>query len=105
MGGSIQLMLRDIVKNNITFEDFVSTFKSSNVNGIYNFLKRKQISEESDFSKLDDIEARHLMDQVIMYSSLSEMRLHQIERRLGVAQSTTDQRSKNGFTPCCMPED
>ena len=62
MGGSIQLMLRDIVKNNITFEEFVSTFKSSNVNGIYNFLKRKQITQESHFSKLDDIEARHLMD-------------------------------------------
>ena len=55
-------MLRDIVKNNITFEEFVSTFKSSNVNGIYNFLKRKQITQEAHFSKLDDIEARHLMD-------------------------------------------
>ena len=69
-------MLRDIVKNNITFEEFVSTFKSSNVNGIYNFLKRKQITQEAHFSKLDDIEARHLMDQIIMYSSLKEMRLH-----------------------------
>ena len=55
-------MLRDIVLNFITFHRFVDTFKSSNVNGIYNFLKRKQIVEASDFSKLDDIEARHLMD-------------------------------------------
>ena len=69
-------MLRDIVKNSIGFGYFVATFKSTNVNGIYNFLKRKSIRSETDFDKLDDIEARHLMDQVIMYSSLQEMRLH-----------------------------
>ena len=83
-------MLRDIVKNYIGFDTFLNTFKSSNVNGIYNFLKRKNIRSETDFDKLDDIEARHLMDQIIMYSSLSEMRLHQIENRLGRALSTTD---------------
>ena len=77
-GGSIQLMLRDIIKHSITFDAFIDTFKSKNVNGIYNFLKRKQIASELDFNKLDDIEARHLMDQIIMYSSLTEMRLHQI---------------------------
>ena len=98
-------MLRDIVLNFITFHRFVDTFKSSNVNGIYNFLKRKQIIEASDFSKLDDIEARHLMDQLLMYSSLKEMRLHQIETRLGCRLSMTDQRDRFGFTPCCMPED
>ena len=76
LGGSIQQMLRDIVRDGVTFEAFTVTFKSSNVNGIYNFLKRKEIKSESDFSRLDDIEARHLLDQVIMYSSLSEMRLH-----------------------------
>ena len=69
-------MLRDIVKNSIGFEFFLQTFKSTNVNGIYNFLKRKSIRSETDFDKLDDIEARHLMDQIIMYSSLAEMRLH-----------------------------
>ena len=78
-------MLRDIVKNSIGFDYFVGTFKSTNVNGIYNFLKRKNIQSETDFHKLDDIEARHLLDQIIMYSSLAEMRLHQIEQRLGIA--------------------
>ena len=69
-------MIRDIIKNFVTFQLFVDTFKSSNVNGIYNFLKRKNITTEIDFVKLDDIEARHLMDQILMYSSLKEMRLH-----------------------------
>ena len=55
-------MLRDIVKDAITFGEFEKTFKSKNVNGIYNFLKRKTIKSEADFYKLDDIEARHLMD-------------------------------------------
>lgn len=69
-------MIRDIIKNFVTFQLFVDTFKSSNVNGIYNFLKRKDITAEIDFVKLDDIEARHIMDQILMYSSLKEMRLH-----------------------------
>ena len=98
-------MIREIVKNQITFSLFVDTFKASNVNGIYNFLKRKNIIAEEDFSKLDDIEARHLMDQILMYSSLREMRLHQVQARLGIFLSTTDQRQRFGFTPCCMPED
>ena len=98
-------MIREIVKNQITFSLFVDTFKASNVNGIYNFLKRKNIIAEEDFSKLDDIEARHLMDQILMYSSLREMRLHQVQARLGIGLSTTDQRQRFGFTPCCMPED
>lgn len=98
-------MLREIIRNSITFETFINTFRYSNVNGIYNFLKRKQIRSELDFNKLDDIEARHLLDQIIMYSSLQEMRLHQIEARLGREQSTTDQRQRYGANPCCMPED
>lgn len=36
-------MLRDIIKDSIGFDYFVGTFKSTNVNGIYNFLKRKNI--------------------------------------------------------------
>ena len=55
-------MLRDIVKHHIGFEAFLNTFKASNVNGIYNFLKRKSIGSDTDFYKLDDIEARHLLD-------------------------------------------
>ena len=42
-------MLRDIVKDAITFSDFVNAFKSSNINGVYNFLKRKAIECEADF--------------------------------------------------------
>ena len=78
------MMIRDIIKNSLTFPFFMETFKASKVNGIYNFLKRKNIKNEQDFDKLDDIEARHIIDQILMYSSLKEMRLHQIENRLGV---------------------
>ena len=98
-------MIRDIIKNSLTFPFFVETFKSSKVNGIYNFLKRKNINNELDLIKLDDIEARHIMDQILMYSSLKEMRLHQIEKRLGVDATTTDQRNRFGFVPPCIPED
>ena len=55
-------MLRDLIGRQITFDTFVGTFKQNNVNGVYNFLKRKQIYNASDFHKIDDIEARHLMD-------------------------------------------
>ena len=56
------MMIREIVQHFITFDLFVDTFRASNVNGIFNFLKRKNITAEADFSVLDDIEARHLMD-------------------------------------------
>ena len=52
-------------------------FKSG-VNGVSKFLYVKRVLKADDFAKLDDIEARHVMDQVIMYCSLDEFRLHEI---------------------------
>ena len=86
-GGSIQFMLREIVKNYLTFNRFVDTFNENNMNGITEYLNHKDIYSEEDFSELDEIEARHLMDQIVLYSSLRETRLHQVQARLGIFQA------------------
>lgn len=57
------------------------------MNGIAEYLGQKNIYSEEDFSGLDEIEARHLMDEIILYSSLRETRLHQVQARLGILQA------------------
>ena len=57
------------------------------MNGISEYLGQKNIYSEEDFSGLDEIEARHLMDEIILYSSLRETRLHQVQARLGILQA------------------
>ena len=103
-GGSIQGILTELVRTTIHWDKFLEPFKT-NINGIKKFLDTKGVFKSDDFRKLDDIEARHLMDQIVMYSGLNEMRLHEIQSRLGQTPSTTDQRSRFGFSPCCIPED
>ena len=76
-GGSIQCMLIDLVRDTIQWETFLEPFKT-NINGVKKFLDVKGVFKSDDFAKLDDIEARHLMDQIVMYSGLDEMRLHEI---------------------------
>ena len=70
-------MLIDLVRNTIEWDEFLEPFKT-NINGVKKFLDAKEVFKSEDFAKLDDIEARHLMDQIIMYSGLNEMRLHEI---------------------------
>ena len=50
----------------------------SGINGVSEFLYEKKVSKAADFAKLDDIEARHVMDQIIMYCGLDGIRLHEI---------------------------
>ena len=88
-GGSIQSMLINLVRNTIHWDEFRQPFKT-NINGVKKFLDSKGVQSQNDFNKLDDIEARHLMDQVIMYSGLEQMRLHEVQTRLGLEPSTTD---------------
>ena len=88
-GGSIQCMLIDLVRNTIEWDEFLEPFKT-NINGVKKFLDAKEVFKSEDFAKLDDIEARHLIDQIVMYSGLSEMRLHEIQTRLGQKYQTTD---------------
>ena len=62
-------MLINLVRDTIHWEEFRQPFKT-NINGVKKFLESKGVKDQDDFQKLDDIEARHLMDQVIMYSGL-----------------------------------
>ena len=82
-------MLIQLVANVMTWEDFIEPFKT-NINGVKKFLDGKGVSKSDDFAKLDDLEARHLMDQVVMYSGLNEMRLHEVQVRLGQKPQVTD---------------
>ena len=82
-------MLIQLVANVMTWEDFIEPFKT-NINGVKKFLDGKGVSKSDDFAKLDDLEARHLMDQVVMYSGLNEMRLHEVQVRLGQEPQVTD---------------
>lgn len=82
-------MLIQLVANVMTWEDFIEPFKT-NINGVKTFLGGKGVSKSDDFAKLDDLEARHLMDQVVMYSGLNEMRLHEVQVRLGQKPQVTD---------------
>ena len=60
---SIQSILLQLVRDVITFEYFASEFLTKNVNGIASFLKLKGIANAEDLgSKLDDLEARHILD-------------------------------------------
>ena len=52
-----------LVRDVFTFEYFASEFLTKNVNGIASFLKLKGIANAEDLgSKLDDLEARHILD-------------------------------------------
>ena len=57
-------------------------------NGVQTFLKLVNVNQEDDLLGLDIIEARFLLDQIIMYSSLPQLRLHEVESHLG-RQPTT----------------
>ena len=76
-----------------------------NPNGIKEFFKRAGITCVEDLSKIDDIEARHVLDMIIMYSGLNEMRVHEVQQSLDNVPFSTDQRHSYGSWPGCTPED
>ena len=66
-GSSIQSILVEIVRDFITFEYFRAHLT---VNAFTKFLNAKYLKCAADLGNLDDIEARHALDQIIMYSGL-----------------------------------
>ena len=60
----------------IAYEQFLKHFAQGGLNEVTSFLKKINVFCLEDFHKLDDIEARHILDQIIMYSGLPEMRIN-----------------------------
>ena len=74
------------------------------VNRVHLFLEYKEVRTESDFTTMDDLECRHLLDQLTMKTGLTEMRFCDVQQALGHEPLTTDQRS--WLEPlACVPED
>ena len=82
-GGSLQSILRDLVEL-IGFVKFTRYFETMGVNRVHIFLQGKGIQCVDDLTDLDDLEARHLLDQLIMKTGLNEMRFHELQETLGI---------------------
>ena len=48
------------------------------------FLQKTNVLCLNDFYKLDDIEARHILDMIVIYSGLPEMRISCVQENLGL---------------------
>ena len=68
-GGSLQSILRDIVMI-IGYKKFRRYFETMGVNRVHLFLEFKKVKNEDDLTRLDDIESRHLLDQLVMKTGL-----------------------------------
>ena len=77
-------MLVDLVRDAITFEE-INQSSSIAGNKVFEMFDMKQITDnEADLAKLDDIEARMLIDLIITYSGLEYMRLNEVQASLGL---------------------
>ena len=77
-------MLVDLVRDAITFEE-INQSSSIAGNKVFEMFDMKPITDnEADLAKLDDIEARMLIDLIITYSGLEYMRLNEVQASLGL---------------------
>ena len=75
------------------------------VNRVHLFMESKGIKALDDLIELDDLEARHLLDQIVMKTGLNQMRFNDIEETLGRPERNTDSRVWMPEVPACVPED
>ena len=75
------------------------------VNRVHLFFESKGIKGLDDLTELDDLEARHLLDQIIMKTGLNHMRFSELEESLGCQLRSTDNRIWMPEVPACVPED
>ena len=102
-GGSLQSILRDIVMM-IGYKKFRRYFETMGVNRVHLFLEFKKVRNEDDLTRLDDLESRHLLDQLVMKTGLKQMRFCDVQTSVGQTPITTDQRK--WLKPlACVPED
>ena len=84
-GGSLQSILHDLV-DLIGFLNFKRYFETMGVNRVHIFLESKETKCLEDLTYLDDLEARHLLDQIIMKTGLDHMRFHELQESLGLEE-------------------
>jgi len=89
----------------IGFLKFRRYFETMGVNRVHLFLESKRIFRLDDLTELDDLEARHILDQLIMKTGLAQMRFHELQEALGIEPQTTDSRIDLPDEPACLPED
>lgn len=67
--GSLQAMAEDITGEILGWTKFCEPF-SEGINGVKSFLKSKGVTGPAGMHFLDDIEVRHILDQIVMYTGL-----------------------------------
>jgi len=68
-GGSLQSLLRDLVSI-IGYVKFRRYFEAMGINRVHLFMDYKQVGCLEDLTRLDDLECRHLLDQLVMKTGL-----------------------------------
>ena len=63
------------------------------INRVHLFLEHKGVKKPSDLLELDDIECRHIIDQIIMKSGMQHMRLSELQKSLGQSPQQSDSRN------------
>ena len=96
-------MLRDLVQI-IGYVKFRRYFEAMGINRVHLFLDFKRVYCLDDLTKLDDLECRHLLDQMVMKTGLEQMRFDEVQESVGIQPLSTDQRSWFQPPPC-LPED
>jgi len=76
-GGSLQGLLRDLVAI-IGYLKFRRFFETMGINRVHLFLDYKQVYSLDDLTTLDDLECRHLLDQLVMKTGLEQMRFAEL---------------------------
>lgn len=77
LGGSLQAMLKDIVSA-VGYVRMRRFFETMGINRVEAFLQRNRVLSIDDLGHLDDLCARHLIDQIIMKTDLPAMRVDQL---------------------------
>ena len=76
-GGSLQSLLRYLVSI-IGYVKFRRYFEAMGINRVHLFMDYKQVGCLEDLTRLDDLECRHLLDQLVMKTGLEQMRFAEV---------------------------
>ena len=67
----------------IGYVKFRRYFEAMGINRVHLFLDYRQIQCLDDLTRLDDLECRHLLDQLVMKTGLDEMRFSDVQESVG----------------------
>ena len=74
----MQSLLKDIVSI-IGYVKFRRFFEAMGINRVHLFMNTKQVYCLDDLTRLDDLECRHLLDQLVMKTGLAQMRFAEVQ--------------------------